>query len=255
MKRVLTAAVLVPPVIWVIFPAPYAAFWCTVCLIAILCYREFAHIADAYGYEADGALAYGAGLVLLWLPRPDPVVLVMLAMGAMALALRSGSLTVALPQAAAVVFGVLYVFGGWRCALLLREMSPHWLFFALGINWLGDVAAYYAGSKFGRHKMAPRVSPGKSWEGGVSSLIVSTIFGAAYLHRYLPSVPLIEAIGLSVAANIAGQFGDLCESAMKRGAGVKDSGNLLPGHGGWLDRVDSTLFTMPVVFFWLTRAR
>jgi phosphatidate cytidylyltransferase len=75
------------------------------------------------------------------------------------------------------------------------------------------------------------------------------IYGALYFPRLLPSVPLSKALGLTVLANIAGQLGDLCESAIKRGAGVKDSGNLLPGHGGWLDRVDSTLFALPVVYF------
>jgi len=77
----------------------------------------------------------------------------------------------------------------------------------------------------------------------------SLIYGAIYFPRLLPNAPLAEALGLTAVANIAGQFGDLCESAMKRGAGVKDSGTWLPGHGGWLDRVDSSLFALPVVYF------
>ena len=81
----------------------------------------------------------------------------------------------------------------------------------------------------------------------------AVVFGVAYLTRFVPGVSLAEAAGLSVLANVAGQLGDLAESAMKRGAGVKDSGAMLPGHGGWLDRVDSTLFSLPVVYVWLTR--
>jgi phosphatidate cytidylyltransferase len=136
-----------------------------------------------------------------------------------------------------------------RCAIDLRGISQYWLFFALSLNWVGDIAALYIGRMIGRHKLAPLVSPGKSWEGAAASMIASVAYGALYFPRLLPSVPLLEALGLAALANIAGQLGDLCESALKRGAGVKDSGTLLPGHGGWLDRVDSTLFALPVVYF------
>jgi phosphatidate cytidylyltransferase len=131
----------------------------------------------------------------------------------------------------------------------LRAISPYWTFFALSLNWAGDIAALYVGRSIGRHKLAPEVSPAKSWEGSIGSTVASVIYGALYFPRLLPSVPLAEALGLTVIANVAGQLGDLCESAIKRGAGVKDSGNLLPGHGGWLDRVDSSLFALPVVYF------
>ncbi len=118
----------------------------------------------------------------------------------------------------------------------------------MSLNWAGDIAALYVGRSLGRHKLAPEVSPAKSWEGSIASTVTSVIYGALYFPRLLPSAPLAEALGLTVIANIAGQLGDLCESAIKRGAGVKDSGNLLPGHGGWLDRLDSSLFALPVVY-------
>jgi phosphatidate cytidylyltransferase len=95
--------------------------------------------------------------------------------------------------------------------------------------------------------MAPSVSPGKSWEGAAGSLAAAILFGIVYLGWALPELSLAARIGLAIAANAAGQLGDLAESAIKRGAGVKDSGTMLPGHGGWLDRLDSTLFSMPVV--------
>ena len=137
---------------------------------------------------------------------------------------------------------MIYIFGAWRWAIFLRQKSSYWLLFALALSWVGDIAAFYIGKSFGRHKLAPRVSPGKSWEGAVASLAGSVLFGFFYL-KYLHSVcssvakPIAGGVG-----NIAGQLGDLAESALKRGAGVKDSGTMLPGHGGWLDRVDSTLF-------------
>ena len=150
-----------------------------------------------------------------------------------------------------MLLGVVYVFGPWKCALLLREASPYWLLFALIINWVGDACAYYVGKNIGMHKLAPRISPGKSWEGALASVIAAVAFGVFYLRHFWPAMPVYEVVALSALSNVAGQIGDLAESALKRGAGVKDSGTLLPGHGGLLDRVDSTLFTMPVIYVYL----
>src|SRR6202012_1137901 len=103
----------------------------------------------------------------------------------------------------------------------------------------GDSGAYFAGRRFGKHKMAPRVSPKKSWEGAAASVVTSIGIAGGDLLHFLPEVPVRNAVLLTAAANIAGQLGDLAESAIKRGAGVKDSSSILPGHGGLLDRVDS----------------
>jgi phosphatidate cytidylyltransferase len=121
------------------------------------------------------------------------------------------------------------------------------LFFALAMNWIGDSAAYYVGRKLGRHRLAPIVSPKKSWEGAIASVLASLLFGLLYLPHLLPELRIWQIVLMAVLGNIAGQIGDLSESAMKRGAGLKDSGTLLPGHGGMLDRVDSSLFSLPVV--------
>ncbi len=118
---------------------------------------------------------------------------------------------------------------------------------ALALNWIGDTAAFAAGKTFGRRKLAPRLSPAKTWEGAAASFAVSLAFGYLYVRWLLPETPALAGLAVAGAGNIAGQLGDLAESLMKRGAGVKDSGNSLPGHGGWLDRLDSTLFTLPVV--------
>jgi phosphatidate cytidylyltransferase len=165
--------------------------------------------------------------------------------------MRSEDLAEVLPRAAAMLLGVVYVFGPWKCAILLREISPYWLLFALAINWVGDASAFYAGKNIGMHKLAPRISPGKSWEGALASVIAAVAFGVFYLRHFWPEMSVFAAVAVSALANAAGQLGDLAESALKRGAGVKDSGTILPGHGGMLDRVDSTLFTMPVVYVYL----
>src|SRR5579872_2144022 len=128
-------------------------------------------------------------------------------------------------------------------------MNPNWLMFGLAINWVGDTGAYYVGKNFGKHKLAPAVSPGKSWEGAIASVVTGVAFGMIYLPLTIKGTSLLIAGLLALATNIAGQIGDLAESAIKRGAGVKDSGTLLPGHGGWLDRVDSSLFALPVVYY------
>jgi phosphatidate cytidylyltransferase len=254
MKRFLTALVLTPPVVYTILAGNQYLFLAMAGLVAVLCYREFSGIADAQGLEVDGPLPYAAGIVILVVPQLDPVIFLLLALTALALSARAGSLSILLAQAGAMLFGVTYIFGAWRCAVNLRQMNPHWLLFALALNWVGDIAAFYVGSLAGRNKLAPGISPGKTVEGAAASLVASTVFGVVYLGYFLPDVSAVEAIFLTAAASTAGQVGDLCESALKRGAGLKDSGSLLPGHGGWLDRVDSSLFSLPVVYFWLARS-
>ena len=251
MKRVLTALALIPIVTWVVLWADPWIFLAVLVAAACLCYKEYNDIAAGYGFGAPGIVGYGAGLlVLVWWDFPWAA-LVGITVVALVMAMREEDLAHALPHGALLVTGILYVFGCWKCARPLRELNPHWLMYGLLLNWVGDVGAYYIGRPFGRHKLAPRVSPNKSWEGSMASVTVSGVVGTLYLARFLPGVPLWQAVALSVAANIAGQLGDLAESAMKRGAHVKDSGGILPGHGGLLDRVDSTLFALPVIYAYL----
>ncbi|HTC34834.1 MAG TPA: phosphatidate cytidylyltransferase [Bryobacteraceae bacterium] len=249
MKRVVTALLLIPFFCYIILWAPQWAFLVTVAAVAVLCFREYSELAALHGIAKPGLFGYAAGLLLLLLPGKDEAFFVLVAILGMALALRSREMARALPDAAALLLGVVYVFGSLRCAVELRAINPYWVFFALSLNWAGDIAAFYVGRLLGRHKLAPNVSPGKSWEGSIASTAASVVYAAFYFPWLLKLTPLAEALAMTVIANVAGQFGDLCESAMKRGAGVKDSGNLLPGHGGWLDRVDSSLFAVPVVYF------
>jgi phosphatidate cytidylyltransferase len=249
MTRILTALLLIPTFCYVVLWAPQWAFLAVVAAVAILCFHEYADLAGRHNIPKPGVFGYVAGLLVLFLPDKDATFFVLIAILGMALSLPLRELPESLGSAAVLLLGVAYVFGSLRCGIDLRAVSPYWLFFALSLNWVGDISALYVGRLLGRHKLAPRISPGKSWEGAVGSLVASVIYGAVYIPRLLPAVPSAEALGLTAVANIAGQLGDLCESAIKRGAGVKDSGTLLPGHGGWLDRVDSSLFALPVVYF------
>lgn len=245
MSRIATALVLIPFALYAIFWAPHAVFVAIVVLMAFACYHEFAGLAAAH--DIPGPLWVGFLLGLVYLAEPGSVRVFPVV--AMMLALRLANLAKGLPFAAALICGVLYVFGAWRCAIDLRAINPYWILFALAINWVGDIAAFYVGRNFGKHKLSPRVSPAKSWEGAIGSIAAAVLFGAALQRQVGLSLP--EMAGLSVLCNIAGQVGDLAESALKRGAGKKDSGTLLPGHGGFLDRLDSSLFTMPVVYSYL----
>jgi len=248
MKRVLTAAALIPFIVYVVLFANLWFFLAVLATIALLCYREYNTIAEGFGFGAPGPVGYGAGLLLLVVKSETWLLIALLCVLALILAMREEGVAKSLPRAALLVTGVIYVFGCWQFAIPLREASPHWLMYALLVNWAGDTGAYFVGRHFGRHKMAPRVSPKKSWEGAAASVLTSILLAGGYLVWFLPQVPVVSVIALTAVANIAGQLGDLAESSMKRGAGVKDSGAILPGHGGFLDRVDSTLFALPVIY-------
>jgi len=254
MKRALTALAMIPLVAWAVLWAPPWVFFALLAAVACLCYREYNQLAAGYGFGAPGVAGYVAGLLLLWWNEawaPAWFLMVAIAAIALALVLRMDDLAKSLPRAALLLMGIVYIFGCWKCAMPVHDRSHHWLMYALLLNWAGDIGAYYIGRPFGRHKLAPVVSPKKSWEGAVASVIASVMVAGAYLLYFIPGVTPAQAVGLTIAANIAGQLGDLAESALKRGAGVKDSGAILPGHGGFLDRVDSTLFALPVVYAYL----
>jgi len=247
MTRILTAMVLIPAVLGIMFVAPPWLAFLAVFAVAGLCYREYLALVAAVHLPTFAPIGYACGLILLISPLPGVLLVTLFAMLGMTLALRTADLTSALASSAAFCLGVLYIFGAWRTAIDLGQISPHWLLMACALNWVGDTAAMVVGRAIGKHKLAPVVSPGKTWEGSLASVVAGTAFGVFYLLWAIPAFPWPKTLLIAAAANIAGQFGDLAESALKRGAGVKDSGTMLPGHGGWLDRVDSTLFAMPVV--------
>jgi phosphatidate cytidylyltransferase len=145
-----------------------------------------------------------------------------------------------------VAFGLPYFAVPIASIYRLQHRDPWLVFLLLGIVWLGDTAAYYIGSRFGRHKMAPTISPHKSWEGAAAGFLSGLLAGAAWSlwrrGRLEPELLLLAAFTAAAA-----QVGDLVESMLKRGVGVKDSGHVLPGHGGVLDRCDALLFAAPVL--------
>lgn len=159
---------------------------------------------------------------------------------------------------AATAFGVLYLGLGFGHLILLRTAAyfgsptPVWwglapVALAFFTTWAADTVAYWAGLRFGKHKLAPLVSPGKTWEGGIAGALAASLVGLALAPLLGWDRPLGFVAGLTLA--VAGAFGDLAESALKRHCGVKDSGSILPGHGGVLDRFDSSLFVLPLAYY------
>jgi phosphatidate cytidylyltransferase len=244
MKRVVTALFLVPIAVYSALFAPWWVLFAVIALVALLCFREYASITESFA-----PLGYAAGILILIAPPHETTLLIVLStLAAMCLTFFTNHPA----RASSLVLGIIYIFGSWKTGILLHDINPNWLMFGLMVNWVGDTGAFYVGRKFGRHKLAPSISPGKSWEGAAASAVTGVVFGMIYLPLAIKGTSLPAAGLLALAANAAGQVGDLAESAIKRGAGVKDSGNLLPGHGGLLDRVDSTMFALPVLYSLLT---
>lgn len=151
-------------------------------------------------------------------------------------------------DAGVIVLGMLYIGTGFHYFIAARVESLPVLLYALLIVWVTDSGAYIFGRLLGKHKLAPRISPNKTWEGSICGSIAATILCSTFIFFYpIPGYSTIEMIMITIFLSIAGQFGDLIESALKRYYDVKDSGKILPGHGGILDRFDSLLLVLPML--------
>ena len=267
MKRILTAVILIPAVLCVVFLAPYWVFVLVVAAVAALAGWECMALARHAGYQPPRVAVLIALLALFAgaYQYPDRIGILfgLLSILLFVYCTFSRAPDRVLGDAAASVFCLFYTGFTLLALLALREESngPSVLLFLFFVVWAGDSAALYAGRYWGRRKLAPVLSPRKTWAGAVGSLIASVaiaygLFEAAYaLETHWNSVILSYPdefwywLVLAVVVNIAAQVGDLAESALKRSAGVKDSGVLLPGHGGMLDRIDALLFAAPVLWY------
>jgi len=249
MKRVLTAAIGIPLVIVATLYSPHWLFALIVAAAAGMCFNELRIFGSSHmGARPGGWTAVAGAAVTASFVGNSTWVLTILAAAflfSFAIMAFDGSLESLLPNAGLVALGILYC-----CTLLgfLVWLKPHAVLVLMGTIWAGDAAAFYGGRALGRHKLAPAMSPNKTIEGSISGLIGSVIVGIG-LGTWLLHTPIGMLAGASAAAAIAGQIGDLAESALKRSANVKDSSSLLPGHGGILDRLDSLIVAAPV-FFW-----
>jgi phosphatidate cytidylyltransferase len=259
-ERVATAVVALPALAAALFLAPPLVGVAVVAGAVLIGLWEYFALLRARQVEprrltglllAAVAFAELARLVPVTAPLWIAGVLVLLAA-----AVKPGAdLTATVPATAATLLGAVYLGGLGGTLAALRVLEPSalgaWrLVLLLAIIMVSDTCAFFVGHAFGRHKLAPLVSPGKTVEGGVGGL-VGGIAGALAVRQWgLPALPVADAIVLGLLVSALGIAGDLFESLLKRWAGVKDSGNLFPGHGGMLDRLDSLLFGAPVLYYY-----
>jgi phosphatidate cytidylyltransferase len=266
MARILTAAVLIPLVILLLFRAPFWLVTVATAAVAILACWEYLGLADASGAQTPRWLVLLAVAALFAINFFGPEML-MAGFSALAFALfvwvafRS-PLERVLMDASTSVFGLLYIGLALVTIPLIwaQEHGPSLLLLLFCVVWSGDIAALYVGRSLGRRKLAPKLSPGKTWEGSLASVagsliatVLLVLLGQWMVRHSLPGLAYEGSwahwLLLAVVLNIAAQVGDLVESALKRGAKVKDSGSLLPGHGGVLDRIDALLLAAPVLWY------
>lgn len=306
MKRILTALVLIPLVLVAIFMAADWLLFALIGAVAILALSEYLHIVAAYAgtrFRLATVLMTAAYFALiaaaLFVRSTNAVEILLLATAAvfffgpfvyLSVALaqvrsqpasddpaqKDADMRPLLPGAAMSFFGIPYIAGSLACLGVMRSTPAGWFLvvFTCIAVWVGDSAAMYVGKAMGRHKFSPRVSPNKTWEGAIASVVGAVIVCAIYGHfapqiehvlasihllpepgTVAPALPPTRLLATAVFAaviNIAAELGDLFESLIKRGAGVKDSGTLLPGHGGMLDRIDALLFAAPVALIMFT---
>lgn len=248
--RVLAALVGIPLVLAAVFLAGPVLFGAIVLAVALTALHEFLAICAVEPLVAAGILA-GAVPVLASVASGSSTAVpgaVLLALALLAL-WRVEDPARRLRGLAEGVLGLAYIGYAMGCLWLLREQTDHgrvWLFLILGATWAGDSAAYFVGSRFGKRRLAPVLSPNKTWAGAVGGLAGSLAGGLLALPLFGGAVPVGLVAAASLAVGVGGQLGDLFESLWKRAKGVKDSGRLIPGHGGILDRVDSLLMGIPV---------
>jgi len=290
LKRILTAVVLIPIVLLLVLRAPVAVVALVTALVALLAVQELLKISEAYKVRPFQWPTYiFVGLFFLFLAvnlgHDTPLLSTSVFAGTAAfvatiatfvflvIGMRRADLSTGFPAAMTSAFAFAYVALPLGCLVQIREQASgaFLLLYLLLLVWAGDIFAYFVGRSLGRHLMSPRISPKKTWEGAAASMIASVGVGMLLFNYALPistalfnahliekkdglfaleKAPLWPIILLSAVLNIAAQLGDLVESLIKRGANIKDSGTILPGHGGMLDRVDALLFAAPVLWYY-----
>jgi phosphatidate cytidylyltransferase len=264
MKRIITALIALPVLIAsILVPWLWPLFVALAVFAMVAGLYEFWWLARKREMKPDVVVGFAASAALFmafffnqldWII----VILILFTMAALAAAmLRGAPFDKMIASVGATVLGVLYVvfLGGHLVALrTMRDpfVQPHSIdllaFFFLIIMG-SDTGAYYTGRTLGRHKLAPNVSPGKTWEGAVGGMVASLLMAVVAHYWFFPELSLKAALPLAAVMNVLGVAGDLTESALKRGAGAKDAAQILPGHGGLLDRLDSLLFNAPLIYY------
>ena len=265
MKRILTAVVALPILFFAIWSTSPYYFAALVAAAVTLALGEFYDLAAKAGDQSCRLLGHAAALGVLacfFAARLDWIaaVLALLICSTLAQSLFSKrEMNTALGSVSATVLGVVYValLAGFLLGVkMIQDRGAHvhlasrllTAFFIMVM--MADTGAYYVGRAIGRRKLAARISPGKTVEGLIGGLVFAAAAGPLCRLAFFNELPLLDSIVLGALIGVVGPVGDLAESLLKRGSGVKDSSALLPGHGGVLDRVDSILFCAPLIYFY-----
>lgn len=262
-KRVLVAAIFLPLFYFMVKDLPSWVFTLVVSVAILLGLLEFYRMVFGDLKRIEIPVGLIAGGILVFLHNQYALgfwsfaitVIIMTSFLAELFVRKKPGLAV--KDGAFLLVGVFYV--AWLLGHLLPlralEQGQYLIFYLFLVTWSCDAGAYYAGKMFGRRALASRVSPNKTIEGAVGGLIFSVAVSLIARQWFLQSLSLNEAVGLGLLLSVIGQLGDLVESMIKRGVGVKDSGGIFPGHGGLLDKVDSLLFTTPGFYYYMILAK
>jgi len=261
MTRLLTAIIALPLIVYAVWSSQPYVFYAIVAVAILAAVHELFFIAERAGappFRIVGYVASAAMLVMTAIASPEANVAVFVATTIVLMLMtltRVGEKTRILVSAGATLLAILYVafLGSYLVAvrsIAAPGMGAKLLTLLLAIVMVGDSAAYYTGRSLGRHKLAPRVSPGKTVEGSIGGLVGSVAAAIASRYIYFPELPIVDASVLGVVVGVVGQIGDLVESLLKRGSNVKDAASILPGHGGFLDRLDSILLNAPIIYYY-----
>jgi phosphatidate cytidylyltransferase len=257
--RVASAVVLLPGVIFLLYKGGY---WSAALIGAAsaVCTGEY-YVITQRRISAAGALGIAASLAIPWFPawRPhqagDLTVWTLEAFFILVWAhqLIRSPIQEAVSSAAHLVTGLVYAALGLAAlsALRIRADGLNWVFVVLIVTWGNDTLAYFVGRALGKRKLYPEISPHKTWEGFAGGMIGSIAGMFISKETFFPELTIVDCLSVGILAGIVGPIGDLCESMLKRTFNVKDSGKIIPGHGGLLDRIDALLFNAPATFLYV----
>lgn len=260
-KRILSSLVLIPVLYMVVWKLPPLYFVILAMIATGISLFEFYGMALVRGIRPLSIAGIVLGMAIIFniyqpiVPELGADFVIAFALLSIMLVRLFSPRTVegSLEEISITFFGLFYValLFGFQVAILLQMDGKQWLFFMYLVIWASDAGAYFVGNAIGRHRLYEKISPKKSMEGLAGGMLAAV--GAAFLCRawFIPTVGVQEAVMLGVLLTVSGVAGDLVESLFKRGVGIKDVGNLIPGHGGLLDRMDSMLFTAPILFYYL----
>ncbi len=263
LKRCITALVLVPLLFFILLKGTPLAFSIVVALVTLLGLKEYFTIIGAVGTKIPPSVsipAYGMGLAVIWAAHTFgagatlTTVALNLVLLALVVILQFSPDSSILDSARKEIQGIVYLPLFLSFLVLIRnsDQGSVWIIWTFLIVAASDTGAYYCGTYWGKRPLSPKVSPNKTIEGSAAGIFSAVVVGLCFSQLFFQGISPMQAILFSTIAAAAGQVGDLFESALKRRGGIKDSGSILPGHGGILDRIDGLIFALPIAYAFKT---